>query len=441
VSGRGHRVFSRASIALLLLGLLALAAGPGSPARPVAVEPTPSGSDWGANATALRGQAGTRFLYVCPANGTFAGIWGTTVYTDDSSVCTAAVQKGLITTADGGTVTIEHLPGQASYTGSTQNGVASASYGAGTGSFQLIGADKGGGAPGVKMGGGSWGATATSFRGQNGSRYLYICPGGATLGAVWGTNTYTDDSSVCTAAAQVGLLTPANGGRVTIEIRPGQAAYHGFSAHGVTTGSYGAWTGSYLFAGAPPIPGSPGGGGGPTTTTPSGGGGSSSAPTGAPTGTVLVNGAPFTGGAIPYNATVDVTKGSVLLKTITGSLSVTGAAGVTAAFVLIRGTDKKKPIVELRLVKGNFSVCPKRKTKSARRAAAIVVRQIWGNGQGSFRTRGRYAAATVRGTHWLTSDRCDGTLTKVTRGVVEVADLPKHKTVTVRAGGSYLATP
>jgi len=70
-----------------------------------------------------------------------------------------------------------------------------------------------------------------------------------------------------------------------------------------------------------------------------------------------------------------------------------------------------------------------------------VVRQLWGDGKGSFQKRGRYAAATVRGTHWLTADRCDGTLTRVVRGVASVADLPKHTTVTVRAGRSYLATP
>ena len=234
-----------------------------------------------------------------------------------------------------------------------------------------------------------------------------------------------------------GSADPANGGRATIEIRPGQSSYKGFTANGVTTRDYGSWTGSFVFAGAPPIPGSPGGG----ATPPSGGGGTLPPPTGTPTGTVMVNGAPFTGGTIPYNATVDVTNGSVLLKTTTGSLNVTAAAGATAAFVLTRGTENKKPIVELRLAKGDFSACPKRKKSSAGGGAATVVRQLWGNGKGSFRTRGRYAAATVRGTHWLTSDRCDGTLTRVTRGVVEVTDLPKHKTVTVRAGGSYLAKP
>jgi hypothetical protein len=186
-------------------------------------------------------------------------------------------------------------------------------------------------------------------------------------------------------------------------------------------------------AGGPP--GGGGGGGTTTTTTPAG----SAAPaSGTATGTVTVNGAPFTSGQVPYNTTVDVTRGRLVLRTDTGTLTVAGAGGITAAFVLRRGTDRGRPIVELRLAKGNFGVCPRRRS-SVPRAANTVVRQLWGSGQGRFRTRGRFAAATVRGTRWLTADRCDGTLTRVTQGVVQVNDLRATRQVTLRPGGSYLA--
>jgi hypothetical protein len=69
------------------------------------------------------------------------------------------------------------------------------------------------------------------------------------------------------------------------------------------------------------------------------------------------------------------------------------------------------------------------------------VRHLWGNGKGRFRTKGRYSSATVRGTHWLTDDRCAGTLTYVARGTVTVVNFPLHKTVTVTTGHSYLAKP
>jgi hypothetical protein len=84
--------------------------------------------------------------------------------------------------------------------------------------------------------------------------------------------------------------------------------------------------------------------------------------------------------------------------------------------------------------------------KGARAAAAkkkkgpkAVLGKLWGNGKGKFRTNGKYSAATVRGTIWLVQDRCEGTLTKVTRGTVRVRDFRRKKTVTVKAGHSYLA--
>lgn len=58
---------------------------------------------------------------------------------------------------------------------------------------------------------------------------------------------------------------------------------------------------------------------------------------------------------------------------------------------------------------------------------------------GRFRTVGKYSAATVRGTTWVTTDRCDGTLTTVTRGAVVVRDFKRHVNVVVHAGHSYLA--
>jgi hypothetical protein len=58
---------------------------------------------------------------------------------------------------------------------------------------------------------------------------------------------------------------------------------------------------------------------------------------------------------------------------------------------------------------------------------------------GKFRTKGRFSSATVRGTVWDTIDRCDGTLTVVKRGTVDVYDNHKRKTIRVHAGHSYLA--
>jgi hypothetical protein len=427
----------------LALVVAATAGSTGAFAKQAAVV-LPEGGTWGDSASGFRGQTGKRFTFLCPADGTPERAWGTDIYTDDSSVCTAAMHTGKLKPATGGLVTIEMRPGEASYNGTTRNGVTTVAYGSWSDSYVVVSVDTGGAPAGVKIGGSDWTATAVAHRGNDGDRYRYVCQGGGTAGTVWGVNVYTDDSSVCTAAVQVGAITAAAGGNVTIEIRPGQKAYVGFAHNGVTSRSYSQWSGSFVLAGAAQIPGSPSGtpGGGGSTTTTTSSGSAAPPPTATTTGTVLVNGQPFTAGTIPYGATVDVTKGSVLLKADTGTLKVNGAGGITAAFVLKRATDGKKAVVELRLAKGDFGVCPKRKTSSAREAAAATtVRQLWGDGKGSFRTTGRYASATVRGTKWLTADRCDGTNVTVKRGVIQVADLPKHEQVTVPAGRSYLAKP
>ena len=59
--------------------------------------------------------------------------------------------------------------------------------------------------------------------------------------------------------------------------------------------------------------------------------------------------------------------------------------------------------------------------------------------KGKFKTSGRYAAATVRGTKWTIADRCDGTLTHDVTDSVAVTDFVRHKTIILHAGQSYLA--
>lgn len=88
---------------------------------------------------------------------------------------------------------------------------------------------------------------AVSLRGRNGTRFTFTCRPNQSAVNIWGTNTYTDDSSICTAAVHVGLITFASGGTVAIEIRAGQQSYSGTSRNGVSSNSYGAWHGSFIF--------------------------------------------------------------------------------------------------------------------------------------------------------------------------------------------------
>jgi 6-phosphogluconolactonase (cycloisomerase 2 family) len=85
---------------------------------------------------------------------------------------------------------------------------------------------------------------------------------------------------------------------------------------------------------------------------------------------------------------------------------------------------------------GRVRFAAKRRSRSKR-----SVRRLWGRGKGDFRTAGKRSSATVRGTWWLVEDRCDGTLTRVKRGTVDVRDLRLRKTIRLQAGkrSKYLA--
>jgi LCCL domain-containing protein len=384
---------------------------------PQSIQDEPGGDTWNATAAEFRGRDGSRFVYTCPSYGVASAVWGTDVYMDDSSVCTAAVHAGRITLAGGGQVTIEIRPGQDSYAGSTRNDITSESYGPWVGSYVIVAATPA--RPGVGVGGATWTASAAAFRNYVGARFAYTCPADGEPDSIWGTDVYTDDSSVCTAGVHTGLITLAGGGNVTIEMRPGQASYTGSIRNGITSLPYPDWYGSYVIVGA-------GSGSGP--------------PSGSATGTVLVNGQPFTGGTVAYGSDVDVTKGKLDMSTEAGDLTVYGGAGVTSKFKLVRATSNKRALVELRLIGGDFSSCGKR-VLAAGAKPKKPIRRLWGKGKGRFRSKGRFSTASVRGTTWLTEDRCEGTLTSVTSGIVSVFDSVKKKTIMVRAGRSYLARP
>ena len=79
------------------------------------------------------------------------------------------------------------------------------------------------------------------------------------------------------------------------------------------------------------------------------------------------------------------------------------------------------------------------RSSGARAEASATRRRLWGSSRGRFRTRGSYSSGSVRGTKWLTVDRCNGTLTVVREGIVQVHDYGTGDRVLVRAGQSYFA--
>lgn len=160
------------------------------------------------------------------------------------------------------------------------------------------------------------------------------------------------------------------------------------------------------------------------------------------------------GRSLPMGAEVDARRGSLQVVTATGS------AGKTQTGIFGKGLFKlsqtrsgpARGLTTLSLVEAAFKGAPSYAgcpaagaadvtpgARAARVKSSILQTLHASERGGRFRTRGRYSAATVRGTAWDTTDRCDGTLTVVRQGVVTVRDFARRATVIVRAGHRYLA--
>src|SRR3954447_5975132 len=142
--------------------------------------------------------------------------------------------------------------------------------------------------------------------------------------------------------------------------------------------------------------------------------------------------------AIPPSAVVDTRAGAITLTAVPDAAGKVAKATFNGGRVRVGRSHDARPLTALSLA-GPAPVCPTARKASAAKAGKPKTRRLWGSGHGRFRTRGKYASAAVRGTIWLTEDRCDGTLVKVKRGLVAVRDVRRKKTVMVPVGKQYLA--
>ncbi|WP_433209509.1 Hsp70 family protein [Dactylosporangium sp. CS-047395] len=95
--------------------------------------------DWYTKADDYDEKAGTTVGYNCPAKGEIGTVYGTGIYTTDSSVCTAAVHDGRITLEDGGRIIIKIVQGPDSYESTYQHGINTTAYGPWPWAFQIVG--------------------------------------------------------------------------------------------------------------------------------------------------------------------------------------------------------------------------------------------------------------------------------------------------------------
>jgi Fibronectin type III domain len=144
---------------------------------------------------------------------------------------------------------------------------------------------------------------------------------------------------------------------------------------------------------------------------------------------------------VPVGSEIDATQGTLRLTT--------EAAGGATQHVVLRGARfqvrqrrKARGITDFVLRGGGLERCGRASgaTAEAARHRRRPRRSLWARERGGrYRTYGRNAVATVRGTTWVTTDTCAGTTTRVITGTVIVRDLRRHRTVRLHAGQRYLA--
>ena len=138
---------------------------------------------------------------------------------------------------------------------------------------------------------------------------------------------------------------------------------------------------------------------------------------------------------IPVGSLIDTRKGRIAITSASDLKGGTQDGEFYDGIFQIKQARAAQPVTDALLITSR-SGCGK---GSAHASAKKKLGRLGATAKGRFRTRGRYSAASVRGTSWLVEDRCDGTFTKVSRGRVSVRDNVKRKTILLTAGQSYFA--
>jgi hypothetical protein len=94
-----------------------------------------------------------------------------------------------------------------------------------------------------------WSTTAEAYNDRIGDAVAFECPAGGTPATVWGSEPFTSDSSVCTAAVHAGWISLEDGGWVKIKMQAGVEAYQGSKQYGIETTDYGPYEWAFSFTG------------------------------------------------------------------------------------------------------------------------------------------------------------------------------------------------
>lgn len=138
---------------------------------------------------------------------------------------------------------------------------------------------------------------------------------------------------------------------------------------------------------------------------------------------------------VPLGAIIDTTAGRVNVISARDEQGAVQTVEFWGGRFSLDQTQSSKPVTEIDLIAG-----PRQASSDTAGRAAKQAR-VWGKSGGKCRcrTNGNHSSGTVRGTHWLTADRPNGTLTKVKEGEVEVKDFGTGERTLVEAGERHLA--
>ncbi len=144
---------------------------------------------------------------------------------------------------------------------------------------------------------------------------------------------------------------------------------------------------------------------------------------------------------VPIGSTIDAQHGVVRLTTaVNAAGKVQSATLWHGSFAVGQRPGAGMTTFTLPRPSGCAAVARHARSSVASTARAKAPPTLWAkDNHGQYSTRGQNSVATVRGTYWETTDRCDGTLTTVKQGLVSVRDLHRRRSVLVGAGHSYLA--
>ena len=143
------------------------------------------------------------------------------------------------------------------------------------------------------------------------------------------------------------------------------------------------------------------------------------------------------GQLLPDGSEIDTRRGSARVTVASDQPGGLSTATVSDGRAIIDQNRARRPTTTLRL---SEPLACARRSATAAAARARKGRQIFvkTNG-GRFKTRGNHAAGTASGTAWRTTDTCTSTTIKVAEGTVRVRDLPRRRTLSLSAPGSYTA--